>query len=308
MDEKSRRLVGDCSRLPYSRGEAERTRNEVVERELRFPFDPAYPETLRLRNLSGRPILTWPPVLPPCDPRGVSSADEFKCWKKPSASTTGIAGSFFSFKAGGRTVCHSFLEQKLLRYFEMCPFVIEIRTQYPAWDREKFLKYCAEGRRMPKNLVMTIDFMLTLRIPGYPFRLYHGVSGKPSALMEEEKVVTRHKKEAENVWQWGTTHEVMTEKTVTNLENLNHRRMFSYMLHTTDIGTHAVAAAELARALRATRARGSLDRVLGMVAKRHGFDSRFGYRLFGIANFLGYLKWDHRFELYHASPLMLDEG
>ena len=306
MDEKTRRLVGDCSRLPYSREESERIRNELVERELRIPFDPE-DRNLYLRNIAGRPILAWPPDLPPRDPRGVSSVGEFECWKKPSASKIGIAGSYFSFKAGGRTACHSFLEQKLLRYFEMCPFVIEIRTQYPAWNREEFLKYCAEGRRMPKNLLMTIDFMLTLGIPGFPVR-YHGVSGKPFSLLKEAKVVTRHKKETENVWKWGTTHEVMTEKTVTNLENLNHRRMLSYMLHTTDIGSHAIAAAELARALKATRAQGSLDRVLGMVARRHGFDFRFGYRLFGIANFLGYLKWDHRFELHHANPLMLDEG
>jgi len=284
-----------------------RLTRETAERAEKMSFDPTHPETLRLRHLLGSPILQWPPSRPLHDPRGVASAVSFTCWKKASASRVGIAGSYFSHKAGGRTACHSFLEAKLLRYFEMCPFVVEIRTQYPAWNRADFLKYCEKGKRMPRNKIMTVDFMLTLRIPGYPFALYHGVSGKPSSLLEEEPVIARHRREANSLNEWGSTHEPMTENTVTNVECINYRRMLSYMLHTDDIGRHAVVAADLARALKATNAHGSLDRVLCMVARRLGWDRRLGYRLFGIANFLGYLSWNHQYELHPRYPMKLGE-
>lgn len=305
MAEESRVIVGDCSHLPFSRGEAARLSALRDEIESKIPFDPSHPDRLFLRRLAGRPILKWPVTLPPRDPRGVESAQTFECWKKASASKVGIAGSYFSFKAGGRTALHSHLEARLLRFFEMCPFIIEIRTQYPAWDREKYLWYSERGRRMRKSDVMTIDFMLTLQIPGYPFRLYHGVSGKPAALVNNDKVVNRHRREEANLWRWGGTHEVMTEETIPEIEFRNHRRLFALMLHTEDIGAHALAAAELARALYATKARGSLARVLSMVAKRFGWNRRRGYRLFGIAHFLGYLTWDHRFLLGFDRPMML---
>jgi hypothetical protein len=305
MGTKIGAIAGDCSHLPFSRGEAGRLRERNDEVEKKVAFDPKHPELLRLRRLAGNPILTWPPTLPPRDPRGVESAMTFECWKKASASRVGIAGSYFSLKAGGRVACHSHLEARLLRYFEMCPFVVEIRTQYPSWEREKYLQYVMRGSRMRKTELMTIDFMLTLQIPGYPYRLYHGVSGKPAALVGQPKVKERHEREIEQLWRWGSTHEVMTDATMTDMEFNNYRRLFSYMYRTNDIRAHALAAADFARALKATTARGSLDRVIQMISKRIGFSAMFGYRLFGIAHFLGYLRWDHRHVVAPELPMMI---
>ncbi|BCL96047.1 hypothetical protein MAFF211491_04990 [Ralstonia solanacearum] len=299
------RLAGDCSHLPYSRGDAQRIRVATEESVRKVPFNPDEPASLRLRHLAGRPVLDWPPTLSQYDPRGLERAAEFECWKKASDSKVGIAGSYFSFKAGGRTACHSALEARLLRYFDMCPFVVEIRTQYPSWSREKFLRCLAQGRRMPKNMVMTIDFMLTLRIPGYPFALYHGVSGKPAALLSEEKVSRRHGRESGELWQWSATHEVMTELTIPDQEHVNNRRLHAFMLHADCIERHAQHARSLADTLEATKACGPLDRVLSMVGKRFGHDRKTSYRLFAIAHFLGHLVWDHRFPLSPLQPMML---
>ncbi|MFL9954389.1 hypothetical protein PQR65_13395 [Paraburkholderia nemoris] len=307
MAETKQMIIGDCSHLPFSRAEAVRLRVLGEEVETKLPFDPSHPEKVFLRSLAGRPILDWPVALPPRDPRGVESAETFECWKNASASKVGIAGSYFSFKAGGRTALHSHLEARLLRYFEMCPFVAEIRTQYPAWDREKYL-WCSErGNRMRKSDVMTVDFMLTLQIPGHPFRVYHGVSGKPAALVGNEKVVSRHGREEDTLWKWRCTHEVMTEETIGEIEFSNYRRLFALMLHVEDIGAHAPAAEQLAHVLYETNARGSLNRVLGMVAKRLGWSLAHGYLLFGIGHFLGYLRWDHRFLLARRLPMMLNK-
>ncbi|CAN0627317.1 protein of unknown function [Burkholderia multivorans] len=183
---------------------------------------------------------------------------------------------------------------------------IRLRTQYPSWDREKYLRYCTRGKRMPKSEIMTVDFMLTLKIPGHPLR-YHGVSGKPAAFVEDQKVIIRHGRESDALWKWECTHEVMTDETIPEIEFKNYRHLFAFMLHTEDIGTHALAAADFARALYATGTRGSLDRVLRLITKRFGWTLRFGYRLFGIAHFLGYLTWDHRYELSRDLPMMLSK-
>ncbi|WP_321952096.1 PDDEXK family nuclease [Paraburkholderia bannensis] len=299
--------LGDCSHLPFSRGEAERLRQEDEQATIKVPFDPAFPEDLRLRTLAGRPILTWPATLPERDPRGVLSAGRFECWKKASDSKVGIAGSYFTYKGAGRVAIHSHLEARLLTYFEMCPFVVEIRTQYPAWDREKYLSNCANEKRMRKTEIMTIDFMLRLYIPGHGFR-YHGVSGKPSAFLKDDRVVRRHDREADNLWLWESTHEAMTEKTVPDIEYRNLRRLLASMRHTEDIGAYTLRAAELARELYATKARGPLSRVLRLMSNRFNRSTRSTYRIFAIAHFLGYLRWDHRYPLDARLPMMLMRG
>jgi hypothetical protein len=187
----------------------------------------------------------------------------------------------------------------------MCPFVVEIRTQYPSLDFEKFERYLKLGKRFPRNSIMTIDFMLTLQLPGNRFCHYHAVSGKPAALLNEMDVESRHARETNDVRAWGATHEVMTELSVSQLEHVNHRRLLSYMLHTDNIEDYVLPAAELARALTATKAEGPLDRVLTMVAKRHGWDQRAAYKIFGIAHFLGYLRWNHRHEVHKNKAMML---
>ncbi|MGT2430941.1 hypothetical protein ACU4HD_23830 [Cupriavidus basilensis] len=229
-----------------------------------------------LRGLTGSPVLQWPIPLSECDPRGVLRAPKFECWKKASASRVGIAGYHFSFKAGGQVACHSSLEARLLAYFEMCPFVVEIRTQYPQWSREAFLAYCREGRLFPRNELSTIDFMLTIQIPGIPYPIYHGVSGKPSAHLERKNVKARHKREADGLWEWGASHEVMTENSVTDIEYESYRRMFEHMRYVelAEMERLVDSAGEIARELLATKAKGNAARVVSMIGKRHRWDKK----------------------------------
>ncbi|MEC5407647.1 hypothetical protein VOM14_19030 [Paraburkholderia sp. MPAMCS5] len=270
-------------------------------------YDPDDPASLRLRLLGGNPVLNWPIVLPETDPRGVLSADTFECWKKASDSRIGVAGYYYSFKGMGKVACHSWLEARLLRYFEMCPFVVEIRTQYPQWDRAEFLEYCRSNSRYPDNRLRTIDFMLRLCLPGLPYHIYHGVSAKPDAQLLDRKVITRHRKEADGLWEWGGTHEQMTELTVSELETTNYERLLTYMgqQSTDDIRGLARPAAIFGRALKKSEAKGSMDRVVGMVGKRHGWSLNEAYRVMAIAFFLGHLQWDHRYEIHPLEPMHL---
>jgi hypothetical protein len=262
-------------------------------------------QEFELRRLRGWPVLQWPIVLPPTDPRGVLSAPKFECWKKASESRVGVAGYYFSFKAGGEVACHSHLEARLLAYFEMCPFVVEIRTQYPQWNREAFLAYCREGRMFPRNELATIDFMLTLSVPGEPYLIYHAVSAKPEEHLSLPKVRARHERERKGAAEWCATHEIMTELSVTEPEYWSYLRMLSHMQHVEldEIGSLAGDAGLFAQDLLATRATGSAARVVSMLGKRRGWNKDNSFRMLAVALFLGHLKWDVRFSYEPGEPL-----
>lgn len=328
MDRRKQRLIGDCSHLSFSRARGEQLRSIAIASGLRetewhpWSMRAAHPKNhgielsevdgdmqaghaVRLRRLSGWPALQWPIALPERDPRGVLSAPKFECWKKASASRVGIAGYHFSFKAGGQVACHSSLEARLLAYFEMCPFVVEIRTQYPQWNRAAFLAYCSEGRIFPRNELATIDFMLTLRIPRIPYPIYHGVSGKPNAHLERKSVKARHKREADGLWEWGSSHEIMTETTVTDIEYESYRRMFEHMKYVeiAELEGLVDSAREFALALSTTLAGGCADRVVPMIGRRLGWDRNKSFRMLTLALFLGHLKWDARYLYAPWEPL-----
>ncbi|MFM0132748.1 PDDEXK family nuclease [Paraburkholderia sediminicola] len=330
MDRRKQRLIGDCSHLSFSRARGEQLRGIAIASGLRetewHPWSmrvvlpknsglglagvegdgPACQRSW-LRSLTGWPVLQWPIVLPETDPRGVLSAPKFECWKKASASRVGIAGYHFSFKAGGQVACHSSLEARLLAYFEMCPFIVEIRTQYPQWSREAFLAYCREGRMFPRKELATIDFMLTLRIPGIPYLIYHGVSGKPGAHLERKSVKARHKREADGLWEWGSTHEVMTEATISEIEYESYRRMFEHMKYVelAEMESLIECAMQFSHELLASKATGDANRVISMVGKRRNWDRKKSFRMLAVALFLGYLKWDKRCRYAPTEPLSL---
>ncbi|WP_413193418.1 hypothetical protein [Pararobbsia alpina] len=233
------------------------------------------------------------------------SAPQFECWKKASDSRVGVAGYYFSFKAGGQVACHSHLEARLLAYFEMCPFVVEIRTQYPLWNRESFLAYCREGRMFPRNELMTVDFMLTLKVPGIPHLIYHGVSGKPAAHLKLPNVISRHQREVDELWIWGTSHEVMTEDAVSEVEYESYLRMFSYMKYVEldELEQLMGGARQLSEALLETQADGPASRVVPMVGNILGLNRQTSFRLLAVALFLGHLRWDVQYLFARTEPL-----
>jgi len=240
--------------------------------------------SFRLRELNAKPTLDWPIRLPAKDPRGITMGRGFESWKKAREGKTGISGNWYSIKTGRMHACHSLLEARLQAYFDMCPFVLECRTQYPSWNRDEYERYYFAGQPFPKTKVMTIDFMLTLSIPGVPHLVYHGVSAKPKARISEVKTIARHEREASAIWSWGGTHEVMDEFTISDAEYKNYLILKSWFLWT-DIESRMAAALDIALAVKRTRSQGPLDRVLPMIGGRLGFrgscktSGEWGFRL-----------------------------
>lgn len=305
MVSTKRKIVPYSVPLPYTPEDAERIRRTGKLEYVEFVPRPENETGFYLADLSGCPILSWPPELPKFDPRGHPAAGSFIHWKKAQDSKVGIPGNYFSFKGGGLIPCHSALEHRHLSHFEMNPFVVEIRTQYPEWNSSLYWEYRKMGMRMPKRALMTIDFLLTLKIPGRASLHYHAVSTKPHEFLQNPAVQKRHKREVASVTLWGCTHEVMTQHSVTDMEAINNCRLFEYMREVDDIASYRSVAIDMATALLSDPTTGTCDQKIGRASKRFGWTLNEGYRIFAIANFLGYLSLNHEFELLLDKPLII---
>ena len=262
------------------------------------------PPSFRLLELTGAPTLEWPPKLDEYDPRGhPSTANGYKPNKKAQDSKIGIAGNHYSIKGAGMMPTHSSLERKIATILEMNPYVIEIRAQYPDWYIEEFQKYQRLGKRFPKTKITTIDFVVTLKIPGIPYLLYHAISVKYDDDLEESDV--RHAKEVTLTSRWSATHEVMTDLSVSDKQYVNTLRLLYYMRDVKNHGDRRELAMRFGAALLRTKIRGSLDRVLRIVGKRFDMDLDSSYQMFSLAHFFGFITWDHDYILIYRKPMIL---
>lgn len=216
-----------------------------------------------------------------------------------------MSAVWYDIKSGSVHHTHSELESRLRNYFEMSPFVLECRTQYPSWSRDEYLQYWAQGKPFPMTRVMAIDFMLTLQIPGIPYPLYHGVSAKPRELQGVPESRRRHQREESALAAWAATHEVMDEFTIPDQEARNHVEMREWFKHTA-ISEHKEAAFAQARLMKTfSDTKGPLDSVLGKMGQHFGYPLQQAYRLFGIGLFLGYIQVDHAHPLSPGEKLHL---
>lgn len=269
------------------------------------PPRPPNPTGFYIQDLSGRPILSSDIVIPSRDPRGHHCARNFESWKKARASRIGIPSNTYSIKGHGPVACLSNLERQVLSFLEMNPAVVQIRSQYPEWDFAKI----AERRRNNRNYTMretemlTIDFVVTYQAPGTRELKYHAISCKPYTDLVLDEVIRRHDKEWSFVSLWDCTHEIMTEHSISEIEDRNNQRLLQYMLYTEDVYLYAGNAHALAIALDSLNPDGDYDHVLTWVGHRFDWSRDDAYRYFGIAHFLGYMTFDHSRELLPEAPM-----
>ncbi|WP_332852687.1 hypothetical protein [Duganella sp. S19_KUP01_CR8] len=295
----------DSRPLPFTPADAQR-----IARIGQLDALPSFlrPESLSnfyIEDIKGGAVLEWPRELPDIDPRGHYSAPRFEHWKKAQESRIGIAGNYPSFKGRGLVPCHSALERRHLSYFEMNPHIVEIRAQYPEWDRNSYRLHESLGLNMPKRGLITIDFVLTLKIPGEAALRYHAVSSKPHGQLTDPAVQRRHQREFDLLSRWGCTHQIMTEHSITRRHGTNCNRLFDYMRYVDDIGVLRDSALHMANSLLSQKTRGTCDQRIKAAAEKIGLSLNEGYRVFAVANFLGYLEVDHKYEILPDCPLVL---
>lgn len=299
-------INGDCSALPFSRARSSTLRTSRLTTE--SLAEPISDQEFQLRGYVGTVILQ-PVELPLYDPRGVRSVtNKYEYWKDAIDGRGGVSGWMFSRKANGIVPFHSFIEQRIHTSLELNPLVVEIRAQYPEFDQEKWAlaKHKAELMRriipdfhgkVPAQLVITVDCVATLALPGKPELLYHTISGKPAALLQLPKVIRRHEKEKALRARWNSTFEIMTDMTFSEQEHRNNVRILRWLSKIRDVHEHTHTAAEFAARLKKTKAKDSVNQVLARIGNRMNLTRSECYRYFAVAHYCGYLRWDHKFPL-----------
>lgn len=258
---------------------------------------------MNLRQIKNPGLLPKHIILPEHDVFGILTGHAYEQWHPASRSKRGKAGNWKCIKTNMTVGLHSGLEEKALRVFDFHPRVVDIRPQYPFWCAEEYEKYQRSGKRFPKSKVATDDFMLTVVDDEGAIR-YHGVSVKPSCLLDTKEVKDRHRREQEWCHRWGMTWEVLTEKDLLEQEYFNHLALRSYFGRRSTIPALYDDALDYAKRILATSARGDLNHVL-KCASWNTIPLRKCYELFAAAVLIGALKVDNRYQVGEYRELHL---
>jgi len=298
---------GDTSHLPCSPGDAARI---ALTGELSSVLRPSHPENptgFNLETQLGRFVLSSKNSVPEFDPRGHPSAESYEAWRKANHSRIGIPSNTYSIKGRGMVACLSDLERRFLSYCEMNPMVLEIRSQYPEWDRKKSASALASDEKLLETDIMTIDFVLTLQSSHTNKVRYHAVSCKTYKELYLPKTIRRHAREVEFLRLWGCTHQIVTEFFFSKYQDVNNQRLLQFMLHTKNIYELIPAAYKFASLIRRAKGSGSLDELIAWAAKQLGLALDAGYTLLGVAHYVGFMVCDHSKELLPETQLDFNE-
>lgn len=252
--------------------------------------------------------LEWQETLPEVDMRGVrSSTNGYKPFHKATVSKVGMAGNMFSFKARKMAPFHSHIEETCLLYFEMHPLVVEVRAQYVLWNGDKLREAEALNQRLRKTDLMTVDFTLTIKIPGRSGLLYHVVSAKLDGKVNDPKTLARHMNEIDALKGYGISHEVMTGQSISHIEFLNLQRLYERMsfVQIVDIPNLRGPALYFATKLSKSNISGTLLRNISIISERLNLTIHEGFTYFSLANFFGFIRWDHAHPMRNSLPMSI---
>ncbi|QDD66644.1 hypothetical protein EJD96_21985 [Herbaspirillum seropedicae] len=155
---------------------------------------------------------------------------------------------------------------------------------------------------------MSIDFVLTLQVPRSNRVHYHAVSCKPFSMLTKLDVIRRHEREISTVGLWGCTHQIFTDRCITRVQDRNNQRLLQFMLHTENVSDHAHEAYQFSQLILKAKGDGDLDGLIIWAAAKMGRNRDYGYKLFGIAHFLGYMVCDHSVELLPETRVNLTKN
>ncbi|QEZ44169.1 TnsA endonuclease N-terminal domain-containing protein [Cupriavidus oxalaticus] len=266
---------------------------------------------MNILQIENRGLLQQDIWLPPFDICGIPTGSAYKEWLPARRSRRGMAGNWRCIKASRGVALHSWVEAKALATFDFHPRVLEIRTQYPFWDRDKYLKYMRAGKPFPKSLVPTMDFMLTLRRDDGSFA-YHCVSVKATGALDEDEVRERQKRETDWCEKWGITWELLTENDFPEQTYFNHLVLREFIRGGSLDELHEEARCFADRVLNSTTSkstnRDGINETLRRVLKCASWGTiplRKCCRLFAVAVCIGHLKIDHEYPLGEHKELYL---
>jgi hypothetical protein len=248
--------------------------------------------------------LTFPCRLPR-DPRGVRSSPSYRPMLVAGRDNRYSTGwSRFSPKTGRRLQCLSGYENALSYLWDVTPYVLDYREQYP-WVSDDLLRQIRlfPDVKISRDKLRTVDFVLTLlredRSIGYSV-----VSFKPAAQCQKPQVQRRLQSEENNCLDFGWTYDRCTEENLKPEEINSAKQIMSWAgdVPFDEVHCEAKVISDYVR----TKNRGQpLDDLLAGAAFELNTSFDGAYQMFAAAVCLGYLplKLDEKLSL--TNPLSL---
>lgn len=251
------------------------------------------------------PFITPPGVtLPTVDAFGWPHGVEYEGFLKARAISLATRSTFRGLKFKRRYEALSLNELKPLFSFAFNPYVIDIRDQYPVYEREKYNAAVLNGKRMRRSDVMTIDIVLTLVLPPDNRLHYHGISIKDTGFVIDEAAQRRLERESSKLAERGWTWELLRGGQFTKMAFSNHFVMYR-CVKDTDIFALYDQADWFSKTLLKSSTRGTMGNVLARVSRRLGIPEDMAHRLFAVGASFGFLSIDHSKQLRVDGPLHL---
>lgn len=167
-------------------------------------------------------------VLPP-DSRGFPSQLEYISFLQAGrghSMSTGYNTPYIP-RIGRSIHCLSGLERSLALSLTLLPHMVDYREQYPMCDLDLIRTLFRAGKRVPRNLVPTLDGVATFERAGGELG-YVGFSVKPSSQLDKPAVWRRLEREKAFCHALGWDWQLFTEQQVQPVEVANAKQLLSW--------------------------------------------------------------------------------
>ncbi|MHA6881758.1 TnsA endonuclease N-terminal domain-containing protein [Ralstonia pseudosolanacearum] len=231
--------------------------------------------------------LVWPPRLPLRDSRGIPHGGQYVPFKRAVDSKQGVGLEVPHVRWKRRCTLLSLHEFYAAYAFSFDGRIVDAREQYPFYAEDRIARRIEQGERIPVNELATLDFVLTLLVRGQ--LVYHAVSIKPAARIDEPAVVRRHEREEAFCKRQGWSWESMSESAFNAVDFRNHALLATW-LKATRLDDLMPLIPDFSRRVLRSQVSGSTERLLRLVTNRMAIGLNDGYRLFAAAVSLGWIR------------------
>ncbi|MFK0378365.1 hypothetical protein [Pandoraea sp. NPDC090278] len=190
-------------------------------------------------------------------------------------------------------------------YLLYCPYVVDMREQYPVYDSEAFMRALRQGKRLHKSKCLTIDFHLTLALPP-DFRHHsHWVSIKFDKTVLSQQDIQRAEREFNLADDRQSTWEMMDSRDFPAGHLRNFAALWTHFKFTRAWDLYSEAS-YFARRIPQRSLRGTTHDVMTRHARSLGIGVDHAFRLLSTAVSFGHLWLDHSFHYSADRALHLD--
>jgi hypothetical protein len=184
------------------------------------------------------------------------------------------------------------------------PACLDIREQYGVYNRQALRDAEAEGVRLRRQDLMTIDVIVTYALaPDFQLK-YHAISVKSPRHQPSEADLRREERERLAMDERGWTWELLRGDAVPITEFVNLRYLYN-LAREQDFPNLLSPARAFAPVVLRSSNRGSLDAVMLRVSRNMGISLDDAYYRFAAAVAYGFLEIDHNYPLRTNTRLEL---